>query len=191
MHPQSRSMSQDHRRTSTFISLLLRHRPHAAGLVLDARGYVAVDALLAALAANGHALTRAGLDDLVATNDKQRFAYDATGMLIRAVQGHSVEVDLGLAPLDPPPLLYHGTVGRFLAAIRRDGLRPGSRRLVHLSGDVETARAVGRRRGTPVVLTIEAAAMRADGHEFHRAENGVWLTLAVPPGYITGWGEAG
>ncbi len=180
-----RTMPSSYTRTSKFMSLVLRHRPEAAGVSLDANGYVAVETLLAALARNGHALSREALGELVATNDKKRFAFDETGTLIRAVQGHSREVDLGLEPAAPPDLLFHGTVEKFLASIREEGLKPRGRQFVHLSGDHATAVAVGRRRGAPVVLTIDTASMRGEGHAFYLAENGVWLTEVVPPAFIS------
>ncbi|MGY1845172.1 RNA 2'-phosphotransferase [Modestobacter sp. SYSU DS0875] len=161
------------------LSYVLRHRPDAVGLTLDAAGWADVDELLAAL----H-LTRAQLDDAVARNDKQRFAVDPTGTRIRASQGHSVPVDLGYVAAVPPDELFHGTVERFLPAILAEGLGPGNRHAVHLSADVETARKVGARRGRPVVLRVEAAAMVRDGATFTRSANGVWLVDAVPPRHL-------
>ena len=103
---------------------------------------------------------------------------------MRARQGHSVAVDLGLAPVAPPEVLYHGTVAAALDAILLEGLRPMGRQQVHLSPDVETARAVGARRGRPIVLRVAAGAMHRDGYAFTVSSNGVWLTDAVPPRYI-------
>ena len=150
------------------------------GLTLDEAGWADVEELLAAL----H-LTRAELEHVVATNDKQRFAFDDTGRRIRASQGHSRPVDLGYAAREPPEALFHGTVERLLPAILAEGLRPGRRHAVHLSPDVATARAVGGRRGRPVVLRVDAAAMHAAGHAFTRSANGVWLVDAVPERYLT------
>ena len=87
-------------------------------------------------------------------------------------------------PVEPPELLYHGTVERFLDSIRREGLVRGKRHHVHLSADRETAARVGQRRGRPVVLVVEAGRMHRDGHAFYRSENGVWLTEAVPTEYL-------
>ena len=168
---------------SRFLSLVLRHRPDAAGVTLDREGWVDIDELLAGCAAHGASLTRDELLQLVRESDKQRFA--VSGERIRANQGHSVDVDLALSPATPPPTLYHGTVDRFLAAIRREGLLPGARTHVHLSPDVETARRVGARRGAPVVLVVDAAAMASAGRVFYQSENGVWLTDRVPPEYLT------
>jgi putative RNA 2'-phosphotransferase len=167
-------------RLSKRLSYVLRHAPGSAGLTLDDAGWVDVDDLMAALR-----LTRAELDDVVARNDKQRFAFDASGTRIRASQGHSVPIDLGYTPASPPAELFHGTVERYLAAILVEGLRPGNRHAVHLSPDVETARKVGARRGRPVVLRVDAAALAAEGAAFTRSANGVWLIDAVPPRYLS------
>jgi putative RNA 2'-phosphotransferase len=171
-------------RTSKFLSKVLRHAPESVGLTLDGAGWADVDALLAAARGAGVALDRATLDRVVGENDKQRFALSADGRRIRASQGHSVRVELGLRPQAPPEVLYHGTAGRNLESIRRDGLRPGRRTHVHLSEDEEMAVAVGRRHGRPVVLRVLAGQMHAAGHTFYRSENGVWLADAVPPGHI-------
>jgi putative RNA 2'-phosphotransferase len=176
-------------RASKRLSYVLRHRPDSVGLTLDEAGWVDVDALLAALAAHGLPLTRTELEHVVATNDKRRFALDEDGTRIRASQGHSVAVELGYEPAAPPAELFHGTVERFLAAILTEGLRPGNRHAVHLSPDVDTARTVGARRGRPVVLRVDAAAMAADGFEFARSANGVWLVPAVPPRYLARLGS--
>ncbi|MGW7263107.1 RNA 2'-phosphotransferase [Streptomyces sp. NPDC054842] len=175
----------DDRRTvkvSKYLSKHLRHQPERIGLTLGEGGWVEIEALIAAAAAHGFPFSRAELDHVVATNDKRRFAVEGTR--IRASQGHSVEVDLGLPTATPPAYLYHGTVTRSLDAIRAEGLRPMNRHDVHLSADRETATRVGARRGRPVVLSVDAAAMHRDGHVFHVSENGVWLTTAVPPRYL-------
>ncbi len=169
---------------SKFLSFVLRHKPQAIGITLDAEGWVAVEELLAAAARHGHSITREQVEEVVATNDKKRFSFSPDGQLIRANQGHSVEVDLGLVPVEPPELLYHGTVERFLDSIHGKGLLRGNRHHVHLSADRETAARVGQRRGRPVVLVVEAGRMHCEGHEFYRSENGVWLTETVPPEYL-------
>ncbi|MET9441453.1 RNA 2'-phosphotransferase [Streptomyces sp. NPDC006610] len=169
-------------KVSKYLAKHLRHQPERIGLVLDEGGWVGIDALIAAAAAHGFRFSREELDHVVAANDKKRFAVE--GDRIRASQGHSVEVDLGLPPATPPPFLYHGTVASSLDAIRAEGLRPMSRHAVHLSADRETATRVGARRGRPVVLTVDAAAMHRAGHVFHVSANGVWLTDAVPARYL-------
>jgi putative RNA 2'-phosphotransferase len=171
-------------RASKFLSLVLRHDPARIGIQLEDAGWTDVAALLAACAAHGVAITRDELVAIVASSDKQRFALSADGARIRANQGHSVEVDLQLAPAAPPAVLFHGTVAAVLPAIRAQGLVRGQRHHVHLSADLETARKVGGRRGKPVVLAIRAGDMAAAGHVFYRSDNGVWLVEHVPPEFL-------
>ena len=171
-------------KASKYLSRHLRHDPGRLGLTLAPGGWVEVDALLRACAAHSFSLTRAELDEVVERNDKRRFSFDETGTRIRANQGHSVEVDLGLPATAPPDVLFHGTSEGTVDAILRDGLRRMGRHHVHLSPDVSTAKRVGGRRGRPVVLEVDSGRMAADGHEFHVSANGVWLTLEVPAEYL-------
>jgi len=167
------------------LSYVLRHDPDSIGIALDPSGWVLVPDLLAALERNGVNVSRDRLESVVATNDKHRFTLDAARDRIRANQGHSVPVDLGLAPVVPPERLYHGTAAHAVPAILRDGLRRGSRHAVHLSPDAATARRVGARHGSPAVLEIDAAGMHAAGYRFEVSDNGVWLTERVPPEFLT------
>lgn len=166
-------------RLSKRLARHLRHDPAAIGLALSPDGWAPVEQLVRALK-----ITREQLDEVVETNNKRRFAFDETGTRIRASQGHSVAVDLGLADAVPPDVLYHGTVAKFLDAILREGLRPMNRHAVHLSATVDTARTVGARRGKPVILRVDAAGMAVAGHAFQVSANGVWLTAAVPPEFL-------
>jgi putative RNA 2'-phosphotransferase len=178
-------MAEELKSSSKFLSYVLRHAPESIGLTLDANGWVAVDELLAKAGAAGRRLDRTTLEEIVATSDKKRFTLSDDGSRIRAAQGHSVEVALGLQPVTPPGTLYHGTATRFLDAIRAEGLKPGSRQQVHLSADAATATAVGSRHGKPVVLRVAAGAMHVAGHSFFRADNGVWLTDHVPSQFLS------
>jgi putative RNA 2'-phosphotransferase len=179
-------------RASKFLSLVLRHRPEIIGIVLDKSGWVEVGALLIGLSSHGLPMTIEELVQVVETNNKRRFAFNAARTHIRASQGHSVAVDLGYQMRTPPARLYHGTSENFLHAIRANGVLKGERQHVrqhvHLSVDHATAKQVGARRGRPVVLTIDAQAMHSDGLVFYLSENGVWLTEEVPPHYILNWG---
>jgi putative RNA 2'-phosphotransferase len=170
---------------SKFLSKHLRHAPEALGLTLQAGGWVAVDDLLAASTRAGFAISYDELIECVETNDKQRFSFDDTGDLIRANQGHSIPVDLQLDAKEPPEILFHGTVERFLTSILAEGLRKGRRHHVHLSKDVETARKVGARRGSPVILRVKAGDMDRQAFPFFLSANGVWLTDSVPPAFLT------
>ncbi|CAM3134363.1 RNA 2'-phosphotransferase [Stackebrandtia soli] len=164
------------------LSRVLRHRPETIGITLDSQGWVDVPDLLKALSRTGTRVTPEQLAEVVERNDKKRFALEDGR--IRARQGHSLDVDLGLPETEPPPVLYHGTVRRHLDSIRAHGLLRGNRHHVHLSSDTATARTVGSRRGLPVVLTVHAGRMAADGAAFHVTDNGVWLTEYVPVAYL-------
>ncbi|GAA4011808.1 RNA 2'-phosphotransferase [Actimicrobium antarcticum] len=174
-------MHKKHTAISKFLSFVLRHQPDAIGITLDLEGWTDIDALLLAAARDGQRLDRDVIQAVVATSDKKRFAISPDGLRIRAVQGHSaVSVDIDFIEQVPPEFLYHGTATRFLDAIRKDGLRPGARHYVHLSQDESTALAVGQRHGKAVVLRVKAMLMHEQGFRFFQADNGVWLTGAVP-----------
>jgi len=163
---------------------VLRHRPEAIGIHLDRQGWTPIDALLTQCHLHGRPISRVLLDDIVATNPKQRFGISSDGLSIRANQGHSVDVELGYETAPPPEVLFHGTSPDRIESIRTQGLRRMKRHHVHLSPDSETARLVGQRRGKATVLRVRAGAMHRDGHPFWLSANGVWLTEAVPPNYL-------
>lgn len=169
---------------SKFLSLVLRHKPETIGLTLDPAGWVSVAELLQACAQHHFPLSAEELQAVVASNDKQRFAFSEDGKRIRANQGHSIEVELGYQPAEPPEFLYHGTVERFLPSIRANGLLKGQRHHVHLSPDTATAAKVGSRRGQPVVLTVSSGEMSRAAYPFYQSANGVWLTDHVPPQFL-------
>ncbi len=166
------------------LSNWLRHNPDAIGVDPDEAGWVPVDTLLRQASAHGKPLTRAQLETVVERNSKKRFEFDEPGTAIRARQGHSIAVDLGYEPAEPPPVLYHGTAESTLGPITAKGLLPMRRHAVHLSAETATAHAVGARHGKPTILAIDATAMRRDGYEFFVTGNGVWLVAEVPTRYL-------
>jgi putative RNA 2'-phosphotransferase len=169
---------------SKFLSLILRHQPELIGLSLDENGWTDVAQLIELANKKGTALTAELLKEVVASNDKKRFAFNADKSRIRASQGHSIEVDLALVPQQPPAYLFHGTATRFLDSIRDRGLLPGSRQHVHLSADESVAINVGQRHGKPTVLIVHSGEMAQAGISFFLSDNGVWLTDTVPPQYL-------
>ncbi len=173
------------RTTSKLLSYVLRHDPVALGLKMDAHGWVSVDALVAAVQEGSDTFNHETLDSEVRNNSKRRFEYNEDKTLIRACQGHSVPVDLGLPAMEPPDFLYHGTAVQNMESIFLSGIHRGSRHAVHLSTDKGTAKNVGGRHGRPVILTIRAGEMHRAGHVFSRSTNGVWLVKEVPTKFIS------
>lgn len=171
-------------RLSKLLSYILRHNPGEAGIELDEQGWAPVDQLLTYINRNGPVLNFELLKHIVDTNTKKRFSFNSDFTLIRASQGHSVNVDLGYEPTTPPDFLYHGTVAASIDSILKSGLAKKQRHHVHLSIDKQTANQVGSRRGKPVILTVKALAMQENGFSFYLSDNGVWLTDHVPPEYI-------
>ena len=178
----------DYERVSKFISLVLRHKPEAANLTVDKYGYAQVDELVAYLNKKYGGFTVTDLDTIVETDDKQRYSYNNDHTKIRAVQGHSFPVDLGLEAQQPPLLLFHGTSTKYLDSIMEKGIISKSRQYVHLSKDVDTAHTVGLRHGAgTVILVVSANQMWKDGYKFFLSDNGVWLVDEVPTKYFTLW----
>jgi putative RNA 2'-phosphotransferase len=165
---------------SKFLSLVLRHQPQLIGIELDEQGWVYVEELLKQANAHGNDITVETLDHIVETNSKKRFAFSDDRLKIRASQGHSVDIDLGIKPLEPPAILYHGTGAQSVKSILETGLEKRSRQHVHLSRDLDTAVKVGQRHGKPVVFEVLASEMHREGYRFFLSDNGVWLVNDVP-----------
>ena len=170
--------------TSKYISLILRHKPETIGISLDEHGWANVEELIEGVNKT-HRLNMETLERIVAEDEKQRYSFNEDKTLIRANQGHSIPVDVELPVVIPPDVLYHGTGVNYKDSIEAQGLIPKSRLYVHLSGDVETAKKVGQRHGKPIIYTVDAVAMHADGYTFYRSVNGVWLTKLVPRKYLS------
>lgn len=168
---------------SRFMSLILRHKPETIGISLDEHGWANVDELI-----EGIAKTREFnmdiLEEVVKTDNKQRYSFNEDKTLIRANQGHSIPVDVELDEVEPPAELWHGTGEKYVESIEKMGLIPKSRLYVHLSKDSDTATNVGRRHGKPVLYTVKTGDMFKDGYKFFLSKNGVWLTKEVPVKYL-------
>ena len=169
--------------TSKYISLILRHKPETIGITLDEHGWANVDELIAGIAKT-QSFDMAMLEEIVATDNKQRYSFNEDHTLIRANQGHSIPVDVELKEICPPEILYHGTGEKYVSSIDEQGLIPKSRLYVHLSKDEETAVNVGKRHGKPVVYKVNSGDMHRDGYVFYQSVNGVWLTKSVPVKYL-------
>ena len=169
--------------TSKFISLILRHKPETIGITLDDHGWADTKELIEGVNKT-HPLTMEILEEIVRTDEKQRYSFNEDKTRIRANQGHSIPIDADLTETEPPEVLYHGTSEKSVSSIEQQGLKPMSRLYVHLSKDAETARTVGARHGRPVVYLVLAGEMHRDGYPFFLSANGVWLTREVPVRYL-------
>ena len=169
--------------TSKYISLILRHKPETIDISLDEHGWANVQELIDGVSKT-HPLTMELLEEIVATDDKQRFSFNEDKSLIRANQGHSIPVDVELKRVVPPEYLYHGTGEKYVDSIDETGLIPKSRLYVHLSADQDTAVKVGKRHGKAVIYKVLAGRMSEDGYEFYKSVNNVWLTKEVPVKYL-------
>ncbi len=169
--------------TSKFISLILRHNPGAIGIALDEHGWANVNELIEGIARR-QPFDMAMLEEIVATDEKQRYSFSEDKTLIRANQRHSIPVDVELKQLTPPRYLYDGTGEKYVASIDPQGLIPKARLYVHLSADTDTARKVGSRHGKPIIYRVAAQEMAQDGYAFYLSQNGVWLTKEVPVKYL-------
>ena len=178
-------MNEQHKKkTSKFLSYVLRHHPEIIGLHLDENGWADVDELITKSTNDSRGFTFEELDEIVQTNDKKRFIFNEDKTRIRANQGHSIDINLALIPQQPPEFLYHGTAQSNIESILEKGIEKRSRQHVHLSQDKETATKVGMRHGKSIILTINTQKMFEDGLKFYLSENNVWLTDFVDATYI-------
>lgn len=169
--------------TSRYLSLILRHKPEVIGITLDPHGWAKVSEVIEGINRTQF-LDMEMLEEIVRTDNKQRYSFNEDKTLIRANQGHSVQVDVEFEKKAPPKVLWHGTGEKYRESIDKSGLIPKSRLYVHLSRDYETAVTVGSRHGKPIIYRILTEEMVRDGHEFFVSANGVWLTKEVPAKYL-------
>ena len=176
-------MGRDLTKLSKLIALVLRHKPETLGLLLDSHGWANTKQLVSAIN-NREKFTMKDLEEIVSTDEKQRYSFNSDKSMIRANQGHSIDVDVELEEAIPPDILYHGTAKKYFSNIMKEGLKPQSRLYVHLSTDEKTAINVGSRHGDPIVFKIDTKQMERDGYKFYRSVNNVWLTKEVPTEYF-------
>lgn len=167
-----------------YISLILRHHPEVIGIELDEHGWADVEQLIEGVAKNNQGFSMETLEEIVATNNKNRYSFNVDKTKIRANQGHSISVDVELEEKEPPEFLWHGTGEKYVASIDEHGLISKNRLYVHLSNDIETAQNVGKRHGKVVIYKVRTGQMYQDGYRFYLSVNGVWLTKHVPVQYL-------
>lgn len=161
-------------RNSKHLAYLLRHSN-----LPNYNGWVKVDVVLSELG-----VPLLDIQKIVNEDVKGRFEFSEDKTSVRALYGHSIDVDLELELKFPPTILYHGTAEKYLDSIMREGLRLCKRNFVHWSDTIDMAIQIGARHGNPVVLSIDTEAMISAGYKFYKAQNGVWLTGEIPTLYL-------
>lgn len=169
---------------SRFLSLVLRHHPEIIDLHIDSHGWAEVEELLLKMKKK-YPISREILEEIVRTDNKNRYSFDEERRRIRANQGHSISVDVELEERKPPEFLYHGTGAKYVTSISQQGLLPMSRLFVHLSEEKKTAREVGKRHGNPVIYRVRSGDMGKKGYRFYLSVNHVWLTKEVPADFLS------
>ena len=176
------------KRMGKYVSMLLRHHPEEADVILDEHGWTDVDELIKKVSPR-YPLTKELLHIIAYGPDKQRYEFSEDESRVRAVHGHSVNADLGYSQSRPPEILYHGSAEKFRESIEKTGLQKKNRQYVHLSEKVEQAKSVGSRHEKLVLYKIHAGRMHRVGYIFYRSASGVWLTDSVPLEYLEEMGE--
>lgn len=179
-------MKQDLTKLSRFLSLILRHSPQTIGITIEKNGaWVNVNELINGINKDGKFhIDMKILEEIVKTDNKQRYSFNEDKTKIRANQGHSIDIDMGFKETVPPEILYHGTAERFAESILADGLKKMGRQYVHLSKDTETASKVGARHGKLYIFKVLSGEMYRQGYKFYCSDNGVWLTDYVPTNFL-------
>lgn len=177
-------LSKEEVKISKFVSLVLRHKPENIGLTLSKDGWANVYELIEKIKATGRNIDKDILERVVLYNDKKRFIFNENHTLIRANQGHSINVDLGFEEKEPPEILFHGTSIDNIDSIKQEGINKMNRLHVHLSLTEDIAKKVGERHGKPAIIKINSKQMYEDSIKFYLSENKVWLCDYVDPKYI-------
>jgi len=168
-------------KVSRYISYLLRHNPE--DLEMDDEGFVELDQLLSKVKRRFPQADRNLLTEIV--NESERRRFEIVGSRIRALYGHTIEVNVALEEDRQIASLFHGTTSEATEQILKNGLQPMKRQWVHLSPTEEIAKDVGRRRtSSPIILVIDAAQARDSGVKFYRASDKVFLCKHVPAKFI-------
>jgi putative RNA 2'-phosphotransferase len=162
--------------------LVLRHKPQNFGLSLDQYGFVKIEELLVVLKNRYRETHPPDLETVVRNCPKGRF--EIRGEKIRARYGHSIDVMLDTEPFQPPDYLYHATSPATKDAISTDGIKPMTRRYVHLSKSKDEAFQVGRRKSTnPIIFNVKAREAYQKGVKFYDM-GVVVLTEAIAAEFI-------
>jgi putative RNA 2'-phosphotransferase len=178
-------MTVDLTSLSKLMSFVLRHAPEMFGLSPDEAGWVDLESFVQSIRSQRgfERVTRDDVTAAIGAGSKRR--HEVHDGKIRAMYGHSIEQKIEHTAVEPPALLYHGTVSQVLPDISANGLIAMRRQYVHLSSDPKTAWAVAARHGANVVLLkVRAHDAHESGVRFYNPWEVIWLADVVPPQFI-------
>jgi len=179
---------------SKAMSWLLRHGITEKGLAMTTDGYIQLGAMLALPEFTGYTLDQ--VKQVVANNEKQRFTMierldpesSQQVWLIRANQGHSKDVGsliddkecMTQTVFPPGSYGYHATTEDAWQIIQREGLKPMSRKHVHLAKHPDAK--AGLRTNRPVILQVK---LTPEIIWFVSANNVILTDAHIPPNWIS------
>ncbi|MAE47302.1 MAG: hypothetical protein CMJ86_10475 [Planctomycetes bacterium] len=171
-----------HERLTRSLAYMLRHQPEEFDLELDKFGWGNLDDVVRALNERlGESVEEEDVNEALAGADRAR--YEIKDGRIRALYGHSIEVDPG-EPDEPPDELFATVRGRDVPNVERDGLKSVRRSHIHLSLTEEEAREVGRRLDRRyAVICVLAGDAWEDGIDFYD-RGAIFLSEEIPTEFI-------
>ena len=142
-------------RITRSLAYMLRHKPEEFDIELDRYGAADCSEVVQVLNERlGEPIEEEDLHEAIEGGDRTR--YEIRKGRIRALYGHSIDVDAGES-CKPPELLYVGLGSRDAERAENYGLRAGRRRFLHLAKSFEEALETGRRQArTYAVVTVYA-----------------------------------
>ena len=169
-------------RITRSLAYMLRHQPDQFDLELDRFGYADVVEVVQALNERlDEPIEEEDIEDAVQAGASTR--YEITDGKIRALYGHSIDVEPGESA-KPPEFLYVGLPVRDAERALKTGLRGGRRRFLHLALTEESAGETGRRLAKEYTL-VEVHALDAweEGINFYDRKS-LFLSDTIPTAYL-------
>jgi putative RNA 2'-phosphotransferase len=169
-------------RITRSLAYMLRHQPEEFDLEVDEYGFADFEDVVRALNERiGEPIREEDVVEAIASGDRPR--YELSNGVIRALYGHSIEIDAG-EPSEPPEELYIAVGGRDAERARRHGLSGGRRTYLHLALTPEEAEETGRRMPFDwLLVTVDAARADEDGIAFFDRQ-ALFLCEHIPTEYL-------
>jgi putative RNA 2'-phosphotransferase len=169
-------------RLTRSLAYMLRHQPDEFDIEVDKFGFADLEDVLDELSDRfDEDIEVEDITKAIEEGDRPR--YEIVDGKIRALYGHSIEVDPGEST-EPPEKLYLGMGSRDADRASRNGLNAGRRRFLHLATSEEDAKEMGRRAAPEyTVVTIFARDAWEDGVSFYDRK-ALFLSDAIPTDHL-------